>query len=197
MLAKYAHALATLKAPVAYTFAYTVSHQGTSPLESEHQVFRQAGRERDEIVSYNRERLTHPEVRIFARRRDPYAIGFLAPHPGDYTFAYVAAAKRGRNVDYVFKTLARGSPEYEVTQITLDGTSFLPLEIMFRAKRGTVVGTGRIAYAKTDRYWMPTLAMARAEVNGSLETERIDWARYQFYPSLPPSTFAAPSRSDS
>jgi hypothetical protein len=197
VLAKYAHALATVKSPPAYTFAYTVSHQGAAPLEAEHQVFRQAGRERDEIVAYNGERLSHPEVRIFSRRRDPYAVMLLAPRIDEYTFTYVEAARHGKSVNYVFKTTAHGTPSYEVTRITLDGASFLPLEIVFRARQGATIGTGRISYAKTDRFWMPTFASARAQVDGLLETERIDFTHYQFYPSLPPSTFAAPSRSDS
>ena len=165
-------------------------------MEAEHQVFRQEGKERDELIAYNGERLTHPEIRIFSRRRDPYAVTFLAPRAADYTFTYVAATKHGRNVSYIFDTAARGTPEYEVTRVTLDGASFLPLEIVFRAKHGGAAGTGRISYAKAERFWMPTFASARAQVNGLLETERIDWTRYQFYPSLPPSTFAAPARSD-
>ncbi|MGH7327325.1 MAG: hypothetical protein ACREJX_03135 [Polyangiaceae bacterium] len=198
MLAKYTKALEAVKLPPAYTCGYTVSHQGAAPVETEHQLFREAGRERDEIIAYNGEKLSHPEVRIFARRRDPYAVTFLAPRLSEYTFTYVEAVRHGRTVNYVFKTAAaHGTPNYEVTRVTVDGASFLPLEIVFRAKRGTTIGTGRISYEKADRFWMPTFASARAQVNGLLETERIDWTRYQFYPSLPPSTFAAPSRGES
>jgi hypothetical protein len=195
VLVKYAHALSGLRMPSAYTCSYTISHQGAHPLEAQHRVFRQAGHERDEIVAYNGEELSRPEVRIFARRRDPYALGYLAPRPSAYRFTYLGAAKHGRNVAYVFKASARGAPAYEVTRVTLDGNTFLPLEIAFRARAGSIVGLGEITYAKQERFWMAASASARADVNGSLETERIEWSHYQFYSSLPPSTFAAPSGS--
>jgi hypothetical protein len=39
---------------------------------------------------------------------------------------------------------------------------------------------------------MPQSATARALVNGDLQTERIDWSRYQFYQDLPLGTFVEP-----
>ncbi|MGH7716549.1 MAG: hypothetical protein ACREML_11205, partial [Vulcanimicrobiaceae bacterium] len=100
--------------------------------------------------------------------------------------------KQGRNLVYIFNAFARGTPRYEVTRIIVDGKSFLPVELEYRAKTGGVVGTGSVTFAKTEKYWMPQSATARAQVKGDLQTERIDWSRYQFYEDLPPSTFAEP-----
>lgn len=195
MLLNYARALDAVKAPPAYTFQYAFAHHGARPVASEHQIFREGPRERDEILEFNGEKLTHPEVRIFAQHRDPYAVTALAPRTDAYAFTYGGAMKQGRNVVYVFNVFARGTPNYEVTRMLVDGTTFLPVEIEFRAKAGAVVGTGKVAYAKADRYWMPQSASARAQINGTLETENIAWSHYQFYPSLPTSTFAEPRAS--
>lgn len=193
VIARYQHALATAKAPPAYICEYNVTDRGTHPTESSHRIFREGGRERDELISYNGQALNHPEVRVFARRVDPYAVTMLAPRPETYAFTYIGAAHHGRNVEYVFKAFARGTPPYEATKLTIDGTSFLPLSISFLTHNKVTEGSGEVTYQKIDRYWMPQTASARAEVNGNLETERIVWSNFQFYPTLPGSTFAVPT----
>lgn len=195
MLTNYARALDDLKTPPAYTFVYSFAHHGARPIESVHQVFREGPRERDEIVTFNGEKVKRPEVRVFARHRDPYAVSALAPRLEAYAFTYAGTLKQGRNVLYSFNAFARGTPAYEVTHILIDGTTFLPLEIQFRAHAGAVVGTGKVTYAGSDGYWMPQSATARAQVNGSPETESLTWSRYQFYPAFPPGTFAEPRAS--
>jgi hypothetical protein len=192
VLTKYVQALDTLKTPAAYTFEYAFAHHGSRPQEVEHRIFRQGSRERDELVGYNGERLTHPEIRVFTQHRDPYNVAALAPRADDYAFTYGGQAKVGRSLGYVFNTFAKGAPEYEVTRMVVDSKTFLPLLIEFHAKAGTVFGTGNVTYAKADHYWMPQSATARAVVNGDVQTERIDWSHYQFYPNLPPATFAEP-----
>ncbi len=195
VIARYQHALETVKSPPAYICGYYLVDRGTHPTESMHRIYREDGRERDELISFNGQMLGHPEVRIFARRVDPYAVKLLAPRPDAYAFTYVGAAHRGRSIVYVFKAFATGTPRYEVTQMTIDGSTFLPLSIAFRTHTKAADGSGVVTYQKVDRYWMPQTASARAEVNGNLETERISWSGYQFYPSLPGSTFAAPIAS--
>lgn len=192
VLAKYAQALVAIKVPAAYIFEYTFAHHGTHPQEVEHRIFREGHHERDEIIGFNGERLPRPEVRVFSNHHDSYDVASLAPRLDDYAFTYSGEGKQGRNFVYVFDVFARGTPRYEVTRMVIDGRSFLPLELEYRATIGNVVGTGTVTFARTDGYWMPQSATARAEVNGDLQTERIDWSRYQFYPSLPPSTFAEP-----
>jgi hypothetical protein len=190
VLGKYAGALASVKMPPAYTFEYAFEHHGDRPQERTHRVYRTAIQERDEILSVNGERFARPQVRIFERRRDRYEVRMLAPSTASYAFTYAGPVRSGKHLDYVFETYAHGSPAYEVTRMTIDGVSFLPRTIVFKTRAGSVAGSGEVTYAKADRYWMPQTATARAEVNGKLQTERIAWARYRFYPSLPPSTFA-------
>jgi hypothetical protein len=192
-LSRYVHALNTVKTPPAYTCDYTITDRGTRPQESTHHIFREHGRERDEIVGFNGESLGHPEVRIFVRRGDPYAVTTLSPRPQKYAFTYVGVAHNGKNLTYVFNAYAQGAPPYEVTRLAIDAATFLPLSIEFRTHTKTTEGSGQVTYRKVDRYWMPQMASARAEVNGGLETEQITWTGYQFYPNLPPSTFAAPT----
>jgi hypothetical protein len=193
-LLNYATALAALKTPPAYTFDFALEHHGDRPEAQTHRVYREADRERDEIVSANGQRFPRPQVRIFVRRKDRYALRNVAPTIEGYVFTYARADRDGRHLNYVFNAYPRGVQEYEVTQITIDGTTFLPRKIAFRARNGSVDGTGVISYAKAEQYWMPQSANARAEVNGKLQTERILWARYRFYQTLPPSTFAQPAR---
>jgi len=190
VLGEYAAAMAIAVVPAAYTFEYEYEHHGDRPQQRRDRVYREASRERDEILSVNGERFARPQVRIFARRRDRYALKELAPATDAYAFTYVGTKKEGRHVNYVFNTFARRSGAYEVTQLTVDGTTFLPRRIAFRTHSGGVEGMGEITFAKADRYWMPETATARADVQGKLQTERITWARYRFYPYLPPSTFA-------
>ena len=192
VLAKYVQALEQIKAPSAYMVAYTFAHHGARPQSALHQIFREGSHERDELISYNGEKLTRPQVRVFTRHHDPYAVTALAPLPETYAFTYVGEAKQGKNLVYVFNAFARATPSYEVTRFVVDGKTFLPLEIEFRAKTGTIVGTGKVTYAKTEQFWMPQSATARADVNGSLETEQISWTRYQFFTTFPPETFAEP-----
>ncbi|MGH7684566.1 MAG: hypothetical protein ACREMT_09495, partial [Vulcanimicrobiaceae bacterium] len=129
VIARYQHALAIAKAPPAYICEYAVTDRGTHPTESAHRIFREGGRERDELVSYNGQALGHPEVRVFARRVDPYAVGMLSPRPETYAFTFVGAAHHGKAIEYVFNAFARGTPPYEVTQLTIDGSTFLPVSI--------------------------------------------------------------------
>ena len=118
------------------------------------------------MLSINGERFAAPEIRIFRGRGDRYAVGKLSPRPEEYAFTYVGPQRDGQHLDYVFDTVSRAAGAYAVTQVTIDGLSFLPSKISFRTKSGGVVGSGQIAYAKADKFWMPTSASARAEVSG-------------------------------
>ncbi|HEY1728428.1 MAG TPA: hypothetical protein VGG22_08665 [Candidatus Baltobacteraceae bacterium] len=192
VLANYTQALDALKPPAAYIFEYTFAHHGSHPQETEHRIFRQGTHERDEIVAFNSEKLPHPMIRVFAGHHDPYDVAALAPRTDVNAFTFEGEGKQGRNLVYVFNVYARGTPKYEVTRMVIDGKSFLPLQLDYRTTTGNVVGTGTVTFARTDRYWMPQSVTARADVRGDLQTERIDWSRYQFYPNLPPSTFVMP-----
>ena len=192
VVTNYATALAAVKAPPAYTFEYSFEHHGDRPQARHDLVYRQGDRERDEIMSVNGQRLLSPQIRVFNGRRDRYAIVRIAPSPDAYAFTYAGVQKNGRHLDYVFDATPRIPSDYTVTQVTIDGETFLPRKVTFRTHSGTIVGTGAITYAKAERYWMPQSASARAEVGGKLQTERILWGHYRFYASLPRSTFAQP-----
>lgn len=192
VVSNYAAALAGVRIPAAYTFEYSFEHHGERPQARHDRVYRQGERERDEIMSVNGQRLLSPQIRVFSGRRDRYAIARIAPNPDAYAFTYAGVQKNGRHLDYIFDAVARVPSNYTVTQVTIDGETFLPRKVTFRTQSGTTVGTGAVTYGKAEHYWMPLSASARAEVGGKLQTERILWGHYRFYASLPRSTFAQP-----
>ncbi len=190
VLARYAAALPAVRAPTAYSFEYAYERHGSRPQARTDRVYRQADRERDEILSINGERFTSPQVRVFVGRQERYRVERIAPSPDAYGFTYVGPRRNGNHLDYVFDTTPHTPGPYVVTQVTIDGGTFLPSQVAFRTKAGNVEGTGLIGYAKADKYWMPVSATARAQVGGKLETERIAFTRYRFFARLPPETFA-------
>lgn len=192
VLDKYKAALEAAKPPAAYSFEYAIEDRGKRSLDRTHRVYRTAQSERDEILSVDGQRLTRAQVRIFARRRDRYAIATIAPSPAAYAFTYVGPVKNGRHYDYVFDAVPRRTSAFAVTRMVVDGNLFLPRKIAFSTHAGGIAGEGTIAYNKADRYWMPVSASASAVVAGTTQTERIVWSRYRFFSSLPPSTFSLP-----
>ncbi|MBV8152373.1 MAG: hypothetical protein JO101_01550 [Candidatus Eremiobacteraeota bacterium] len=195
VLTRYEIALQTLKEPPAYSVDYSFEHRGQRPQDRHDRIYRQGASERVEIISVNGEKLTRPQVQIYRDRPDRYAIARLAPAPAAYAFTYVGPLRAGRKFDYVFDTTPSAPGPFAITQVTIDGASFLPKSVKFATTATAVAvveGKGEVVYAKVNRFWVPVSASARAKVGTAVESERISWSAYRFFSSLPSSTFAQP-----
>jgi hypothetical protein len=190
VLARYAEAIAAVQAPKVVAFDYTLEQSGARDLQQEHRVFRSGLRERDEILSVDGKKLEPPIVRIFSGKRDRYSIVTLAPRPAQYTFTYVGPKRVGHHVDYVFDLDAKVASAFAVTRVTIDGVKFLPTSIVFAT--GSHAGHGEIAFAQSEKWWVPVLATAHATVANQGASERIAFSAYRFPLALPSSTFNVP-----
>ena len=191
VLARYQTALAEIVEPRVFTVEYTLEQTGTRVLDQRHRIFRSGGNERDETLAVNGKGSLTPVVRIFRGRPYRYAVSRLAPKPAAYDFAYVGPHKAGKHVDYVFRLVPRApSRAFALTDVTIDGVTFLPSSIAFAT--GKNAGTGTVAFTKSGRWWVASGAAASARVPGGVEHERLTFSRWRFPPTLPASTFALP-----
>lgn len=193
ILARYTAALAKLKTPKAITFDYSVEQLGLRDMEQTHHVYRSAQHERDETMIVDGYTLAKPEVRIIANRGYPYDLHAVAPTAAAYAFAYSGVTLNGDEVTYVFRTTPLATRAFAVSEIEVDGATFLPKVLRFKVASDTANGSGELRYAPADDYWVIVSAQVNAHLaNGSPAHENIKWLNYQFPPSLPPSTFDAP-----
>jgi len=186
---RYVAALDQLLQPKYVVFSYRVSQAGAHNIEQTHRVFRGQSRERDETVSVEGDPVKM--VRVLTAS-DRYSVSRLAPRTGAYTFLFMETRRSGKHLDYVYSTEPLTSSAFTVTEVTLDGETYLPSLIRFTIGAGGVRANGYVAYAKVSHYWMPTLATASADIAGRPTRERIAWSAYSFPTSLPPSTFTQP-----
>lgn len=192
VLARYAQALESAATPKLAVFEYAIEQAGLRDFIQTHRVYRAGSDERDETLAVAGKALSPPLVRIFHKRVDRYAIARLAPTEARYTFAFVGTRKSGKHLDYTYRTLAHAPSAFEVTSVTIDGVRFLPSSISFLSAQGKVHGSGTIKFTKADRYWVPVLAVAVANVGEDHARERIAFGGYRFPVSLPRSTFSPP-----
>ena len=87
------------------------------------------------------------------------------------------------------RSRSRGATGFVVSQVTIDGATFLPRSIVFRSVSLAARGDGEVRYAPFDAYWMPVLATISGTVGDRPARERIAFGEYRFPTSLPPSTF--------
>ena len=186
---RYMAALATVAKPAYVVFSYRLSQAGAQNIEQTHRVFRSQSKERDEAVSVEGDQLKI--VRVLSAD-DRYAVTRLAPRTPAYAFLFMETRRHGKHLDYVYATEPLVTAGFTVTQVTVDGDTYLPSLIAFRMVRGNVRATGSVAYGKIGKYWVPTIATAAANIGGHPTRERITWASYSFPPSLPLSTFIQP-----
>ncbi|MBV8246714.1 MAG: hypothetical protein JOZ38_12380 [Candidatus Eremiobacteraeota bacterium] len=191
VLERYAAALAGIAAPKAVVFNYSVSQAGPHNLEQTHTIFRVGTLTRDQTTSVDGDAVTG-QIRILSRS-DRYAIVRLAPRVSEYSLLFLGARRNGKHLDYTYAAApyAPAGP-FTVTEVTIDGVTYLPNLIRFVAIAEGVKANGSIAYAKFGKYWMPTLALVSAKIDGKPARERIAWGGYAFPATLPPSTFAQP-----
>ncbi len=192
VLDRYAAALAAVVQPPAIAFEYLLEQTGARDLLQLHRVIRRGTDQRDEILAVDGRKLEPPAIRITHGRRDRYDVVALAPKPDAYEFRFVGAQRDGHHEDYVFATTPHGAPAFRVTEVTIDGVTYLPSSIAFETDAHN--GSGSISFGRADRFWVPTVATARATYAKLAAQERITFGSYRFPTELPPGTFSRPHR---
>lgn len=191
VLARYAQALAGLREPRVFTVDYTLEQTGARRLDQRHRIFRNGTDERDETTAVNGNRPSLPVVRIFRRRPYRYTVAALAPKRSAYDFVFAGPHRDGKHVDYVFTLVPkRAVPGLALTQLTIDGVSFLPQSISFAS--ALHAARGSVTFGKVDRYWVARGASAQAGPPGPVARERLAFAAWRFPKALPASTFSTP-----
>jgi hypothetical protein len=190
VLERYLTALERLPAPQYLSFEYSVEQGGATNISQVHRVYRAGSDVRDEVIAEDGHRLRRPHVRIRHDGADRYALAALAPTPARYTFTFSGSPKSAVWSSYTFRTAAKSAAPFTVTEVTLDGTSFLPIALRFRSTAGKTHGHGMLLYAKADRYWLIREARVDALLDDAPAGERIVWSAYRFPASLPSATFA-------
>lgn len=193
VLARYAAGLAAIKRPKVLAFQYTVEQLGLHNLEQSHRVYRSGVSERDETLVVDGYTLQYPSIRIFRNRIDRYDIVAVAPRPGPYAFVFSGLLPRAGGSAYVFKTARAAKSAFAVSEIEIDGRTFLPSVIRFRLAGNGARGSGELRYGRSEAYWLVRQAIVSARLTSGVSAhERIIWSNYQFPTSLPPSTFQPP-----
>lgn len=190
VLARYAAALTEHRTPAVLSFEYTVEQTGAQNIEEVHRVFRSGSSQRDELLSVDGKRLDPPTTHIFLGRRNRYTLESLAPRPSEYTFHYVAEVRDGHHTDEVFATTPYESGSFNVTRVTIDGLSYLPVRIEFATS--SYRGKGSVTFGPVEAHWMALAANASAITAKLVADERISFGHYRFPVALPPSTFLTP-----
>jgi hypothetical protein len=190
VLDRYAAALAAVVPPHAISFEYLLEQTGARDLLQLHRVIRRGTDQRDEILAVDGRKLEPPAIRITHGRPDRYDVVALAPKPDAYAFRFVGSQRDGRHENYVFETTPHGAPAFRVTEVTIDGVTFLPSSISFATDAHK--GAGTIAFGREGPYWVPTIATARATYAKLAAQERITFSSYRFPTALPPGTFSRP-----
>jgi hypothetical protein len=192
VLQRYAEALGKLERPPYAIFEYSVEQSGARDIEQTHRVYRDATHERDETLSVDGTRLKTPSVRV-AQREYVYDAAKLAPKGGDYNFTFAGVRQLDGRTVYAFKTERADAATFAVSGVWIDARRFLPALIGFHSAGGALKGNGRITFAPQGPYWLTREAAVSARMpNGKIARERIEWSKYAFPTSLPPSTFSAP-----
>jgi hypothetical protein len=188
VLARYEAAVAAVAEPKIISFDFVLDQAGLRNGEQLHRVFRSGNDERDELLSLDGRELSPPQVRIFHNRPDRYEVERIAPRVAAYTFVFIGTRQDGRHIDYVFDAtpLTQDQP-FWVTQVAIDGVMFLPTGIAYRTRDND--GSGTISYIHLDRWWLPSLATARATYGGLGASERLSFEHYRFPDALPPQAF--------
>ena len=188
VLNRYMSALAQCTPVKNVVFTYSVSQAGLHNIEQTHRIFRSNTRQRDETVAVEGDPVKFKMIRI-VNKADRYAIDRVAPRVGPYAFIFLGTHKDGRHLDYVYASQPLAQPAFHVTELTIDGSTYLPALIRFTMAAGKIQATGSLAYQKLGTYCVPQLATVSATVGGKPTRERITWSAYTFPGALPPSTF--------
>ena len=192
VLDRYAAKLLAIEPPKVLVFSYSLSQAGPHDIEQTHRIYRSGDLVRDETLTVDGQSLKQKLTRI-ARYRNRYTIENLAPRITQYAFLFQRAVKNGNSWNYQYRAMPLGAPgAFLVQSLTIDGRSFLPVQIQFRATAASAKGKGTIGFTRSGKYWVPASVAIEATVNGKPARERIAFNGYQFPASLPKSTFQAP-----
>jgi hypothetical protein len=193
VLQNYQAALASVAHPPTVSFEYSVEQLGLRNMEQTHRVYRRGLAERDETLVVDGYHLKAPSVRIIASRTNRYEIDRIAPKLSDYDFRFVGAVNENNAYGYVFQTQSRATTPYAITEVEVDGRSFLPRTIHFRIAGDGARGSGVLNYDLVDKYWVVQSAEVSAHLSsGAIAHESLRWDDYHFPKSLPDETFEAP-----
>lgn len=193
IIVRYDAAMTAAKRPKAMSFDYSVEQLGLRNMEQTHHVYRSARDERDETRIVDGYVLPRPTVRIIANRGNRYDLHALAPNSTTYSLKYAGARLDGDDVTYLFRAVPNAARSFAVDTFEIDGKTFLPKLLHFKISSGSARGSGQIAFARFERYWVVTDARVSVHLpKGALAREHIKWSNYQFPSSLPPSTFRPP-----
>jgi hypothetical protein len=193
LLQQYAATIDAVVAPKASIYSYTVSQAGPSDIEQRHRIYRSGAQVRDETLIVDGASPKAAMIRVY-RNTDAYAIGRTAPRQTEYRFLFLRPVSHGDHIDYLYQTTPMIASAFSVTQVLIDGTSFLPRTIWFKTASASASGKGVLQYAAFGGHWMPVLATVDAIVGGKPARERIAWGDYRFPASLPAATFNARRR---
>lgn len=191
VLTRYAAAIANCAPVKTVVFTYSVSQAGAHNIEQTHRIFRSGTRQRDETIAVEGDPVKMKMIRI-VNKTDRYAIANVAPRTGAYGFLFLGTHRDGRHLDYVYATEPLAQPAFHVTELTVDGATYLPALIRFTMTAGSLRAKGALAYQKIGTHCVPLEATVSATLNGKPTRERIVWSAYSFPASLPPSTFYQP-----
>lgn len=192
VLDRYAAKLLTVEPPKVLVFTYTLSQAGPRDIEQTHRVYRSGELVRDETLAADGQSLKQKITRI-ARYRNRYTVENLAPRLTQYAFLFQRAIRSGSGWIYQYHAVPLGAPaSFIVEDLTIDGRSFLPLQIRFRTASASGKASGAIGFARSSKYWVPSAVSVQASLNGKPARERITFTSYRFPASLPKSTFQLP-----
>lgn len=191
VLNRYAAALASCTPVKTVAFTYSVSQAGAHNIEQTHRIFRSGTRQRDETIAVEGDPVKMKMVRI-ASKSDRYAIANVAPRLSAYGFLFLGTHHDGRHLDYAYAAEPLGQPAFHVTELTVDGATYLPALIRFTMTARSLRAKGALSYQKIGTHCVPLEATVSAVLNGKPTRERILWSAYSFPASLPPSTFYQP-----
>ena len=193
VLEKYHTAISNVAHPRNVSFEFSVEQLGLRNMEQTHRIYRSGLDERDETLVVDGYHLKAPSVRIISNRTNRYEIDRVAPSINAYQFTFASAINESDAYGYFFTTQARGDTAYAITQIEVDGKTYLPRTVRFKIAGGGVHGSGILTYGPVGGYWVVLAAEVSAHLaNGSIAHEALHWSNYSFPKSLPPSTFQVP-----
>lgn len=192
VVARYDKAVAAQREPAVFIVEYNVVQTGTRNMEQTHRIFRSGNLERDETIAVNGVGTARPLVRIFRNRPFRYHVTALAPRSSQYEFTFAGPRRNGHHDDYVFHVLPKSAAlrPYTVTDVVVDGVTFLPAEIDFVTSAHQ--GHGTLTFARSEKYCVVYGATAFASEPGGSSYERLNFSHWHFPKALPPSTFAVP-----
>lgn len=192
VLERYAAKLLTAEEPKTIIFTYVVSQAGPHDIDQTHRLYRSGELVRDETLIVDGQKPPVKLIRI-ARYRNRYTLRALAPRLTQYAFLFERAARAGTHYTYLYRAVAlTPNPAFDVDALTIDGRTFLPLQIAFRSASGRTSAKGLLTFTAAGKYWVPSSVTVGATIGGKAARERIAFTGYLFPMSLPRSTFQSP-----